>query len=191
LNEKSCLTELVIATLAAVLGGIILAWIPATRNFLSGILLSISQIFASIWNFLVSPISIPIAIFLLLVIMSIPVVWKFIALLFPRKEKGISLQDYKEDEIFHVVWTWKNTPPINPREISGFCPDCRTRLVYRTDVLDTETVFICDTCKSDLAKFDGDLHFALSTVWRQIERKINTGEWKQVVERRKTGISHK
>jgi hypothetical protein len=41
---------------------------------------------------------------------------------------------------------------------------------------------LCETCKQEYAKFDGNVKDLLNRVIRQIDRKVRTGDWKSVKE---------
>jgi hypothetical protein len=205
-KEKSFGKEVLIGTVATVLGGIILAMIPSARDFFAslfslvgGFFSSLGQYFISLWGFLRSPSEVPMGIILLLALLSLPtIVIPFWALISSKTTGRIqssnepNLYEYKEDIIFDVLWRWDRIPPPTPDSISGFCPTCGTRLIckplYVYAYTKFDSIFFCETCNKDIARLEGTLDYALRTVSRQIERKVNTGEWKWVVETQKKPV---
>ena len=172
-----------------ILGGIqevikdIVNWILSVKTF-------IIQYSIFLWNHILSSATIPWGLLWLLIILSLIALWKIFSpfvTLFVKKPQTPKpyiprLDNYRQDILFNVRWKWNNifgTMPSQP--LSFFCPVCSTRMVYSENGYPEKTSFICETCHRTVATLDGDLDFALSTVARQIERRINTGEWKDVV----------
>lgn len=186
MKNKPRLKELIIATLATVLGGIILDWIPVTRNFISGILNAIGNFFHGVWSFLISESQFSWAFIIILFLLAIPTVLRIVQVFIPKpKSSEPSVDDYKEDRFYGVLWRWSS---LYSPDLAGFCPNCQTRLVAQIEYgygIGDKTSFYCETCKKKIVTLDDNRVFVLGTVWRQIERKINTGEWKQVVEKNK------
>jgi len=185
LKERSCFTDLIIATLATVLGGIILALIPTTRNIILGIFGAIGNFFHVVWDLLKIESRLPWAFIIILFFLAFPSIVKIVRWFIPRSRKEYlpSSNDYQEDEFFGVLWKWSG---LYSNELTGFCPNCKTRLIFQREYEydgNGKTSLYCETCGTKRATLEGDRQFALGIVWRQIERKINNGEWKQVVEK--------
>ena len=89
---------------------------------------------------------------------------------------------YVQDSFYGAVWrwSWRLNGIYN---IRPFCPNCDTELVYddsscRSLLRDIpRTDFFCEICHSTIASIQGGDHgYAISAIWRQIDRKIRTGE---------------
>jgi hypothetical protein len=190
-KEKSFGKEVLIGTLATVLGGIVLALIPTKPDsFLGKLSAFLNESAASVWKFLKSPSNISIGFLLLLLCFTILAIgFQFRVLLLLKRKNLIKSPDrlmlhhYREDIFFGVIWRWDRIPPTS-NGLNAFCPVCGTRLVCNPFFQHTKhgSVFFCETCNKDVATLDGDLQNTLRAVWRQVERKINSGEWKKVVE---------
>lgn len=200
-NEKNSIRDGIIVT---VVGGIILAilaWLfkgvfnilKSLWNWLISVVVYIKEGFVALWDYFQSPVTIPWGLLWLLVILSIIALWK---LLYPfvspfiKKEKTPKpykprLDDYREDVVFNIKWEWSNIYGTLPNEPAGFCSNCSTRLVYSEDDYKNKTSFICQNCNRTIATLDGNLRYALSTVAREIERRIKTNEWQQRVIRQR------
>jgi len=185
-NENSCLKQIIAGTVATVLGGIILALIPATRDFFTGVFSAVGKLLGVIWSFLISEGQIPWIFIVILFLLALPTIVRIIRTFIPKTEElGPSAKDYTTDNFFGVLWRWSY---LYSDDLAGFCPNCQTRLVIRREYGygdGDKTSFYCETCNKNRATLDGDRQFAFGTVWRQIERKINTGKWKEVVEMKK------
>ena len=205
-NENDSIRNGIIVT---VVGGIILAilaWafdgvFQVLKSIASWVLSSITytkQGFIAIWNYFQSPVTISWGLLWLLSILSIIALWKILRpVINPlvKKDKAPKpykprLDDYKQDVVFNIKWEWSDIYGTLPNEPAGFCPNCLTRLVYTVDIYSEKTSFICEHCNRTIITLDGNLRYALSTVARQIERRIKTGEWENIVTRQhnqKTG----
>lgn len=197
-DEKHPIRDGIIVT---VIGGIILAIVTwafggiqtIIKNIVDGIVSTktfIVQCFVFLWDHILSNVTITRGSLWLLIILSLIALWKifspFVKSLSakPKVPKPYKprLEDYRQDILFNVKWKWRDIHGTFPSEpLSFFCPECSTRLVYSEHDYRERTSFICETCHQTKATFDGDLHFALSAVARQIERRINTGAWESVV----------
>ena len=189
-KENSCLKEIIVGTLATVLGGIVLALIPITRNFVGGLFNLAGKLLQTLWDFLISEITLPWAVIAILLLLALPTILNFVRRLMPKSGE-LQLSNYKEDNLFSIVWRWRVL--YDDDYIAPFCPSCNTRLIYKRD--DTYTshkrIFYCETCSRDIVTIEGDYDSIVKKVWRQIERKVNNGEWKQVVANKKTGTRDK
>ena len=184
-KEKSYLKEIIVGSLATVLGSIILGLIPVTRNYASSLFSLVSKFFQAVWNFLISEINLPWIVIGILFLLAIPTIITIARKFIPKSEAKAEvyeakLQDYIEDEFFGVVWRWDNNGAI------GYCPNCQTRVVYNLGYghRGIETSLYCETCSRTITTLEGNTSDILGKVARQIERKINTGEWKKIVERK-------
>jgi hypothetical protein len=115
----------------------------------------------------------------------------------PRRPGGPSWRDYTEDRFpmfGEIVWRWDYSG-VSPVAVGGYCPRDQTHLVYSTRsanrVRDSfirlwgagpqETSLKCETCDKEFGPFAGDLDEVISAVCRQIDRKLRSDEWKEVV----------
>ncbi len=173
------------ATVAAVLAGLILSAIPHTRRFIVVVLMGtwsfLSSFSFKLWRYSWSRVSVPWVLVWLLIFAALPTLWRFLKRFLPH-ETGPKKTDYISDSFFGVHWTWSYGWRDEPSDIAPFCPMCSTRLVYMMDPFDGPTVLHCETCSRNIRKMKGKPHFIQGTIARQIERRLNSGEWKQVVE---------
>jgi len=162
--------------IATVVGGLILALLSWFTPFLSWV----GSLFSAVWAHVVSSISVPRWLFYPLVVVSLVCVIVGIVKLFGKKDPR---RQYTSD-IFHGMnWRWYLDGNLHPHNLRCFCPEDSTRLVYSNDSLwERSATFHCETCGRRWGPIDGNQHDAIAMIERQIERKINTGEWKQVVE---------
>jgi hypothetical protein len=171
--------------IATVVGGILLSLLKPVRSAIVSALGWIWAQLLSIFSALQS--SYPVRGWLLctLILLScIPVVWLAIFLFSKRKKTPEAL--YVEDRLFNVVWRWK-WERGEPAGLWCFCPVCDMELVYdehvqgdgimRRDTRPTHTLFICERCNLERAKFDGLKNYAIGAVKREIRRRLRSGEW--------------
>ena len=205
-NENNQVRDGIIAT---VVGGIILgilAWIfegvriliKTIFDWLISSLISIKDFAVNVWDYLQSPVTINWGFFWLLGILSLIALWKILQpTIYRLVEKNKTpqqykprLDDYRKDRFFQIIWEWSSIYGTMPSKPEGFCGVCSTRLVYRLENYPDKTSFVCQSCDRTIKTLDGDLDFALSTVRRETERRIKTGEWEAIVIRQhneKTG----
>lgn len=205
-NEKNTIRDGIIVTVVSGIILAILAWIfdgvteaiKSVVNWLLSVANYIKQGFVFVWEYFQRPTITPVGLLWLFIILSIVALWKvFSPTINPlvKTQKSSKpykprLDDYRQDIVFNIRWEWSHIFDTMPSEPAGFCPDCLTRLVYSEHDYPEKTSFICQSCKQTLATLDGSLDFALSTVSRQIESRIKTEEWKNIVIRQhnqKTG----
>jgi ribosomal protein S27E len=162
---------------AAVLGigGAIWAFVPDAWKWFTDLL-------GSAWEHLTSPATVPT--WSLYVLYTVGAAALLVVALIVResfKKTGPSFTDYEEDRFFGVVWRWGYAHG-RPTGTWAFCPSCDTVLVYsyRYDYGHQKTTLHCETCNHDLATESGDKDDIVAKVHRQIDRKIRTGEWKNL-----------
>ena len=87
---------------------------------------------------------------------------------------------YTEDIIENVLWRWDYAgQEFDITSLSAFCPECKIRLIY--DNRSVKSYYRCDRCDNTLFEFQGNRQGIYSHIFREIERRINTGEWLQKV----------
>ncbi len=175
--------------IAVISAGIIYIF-PALRTFIGGII-------SGAWLFLLSSAKVPWALLLLLLTLSATTVWRWVVPFFKKEPEEPKIWEYTEEDLFGMLWKWDTlyeggTPSS---DLLPFCQNCGTRLIYRIErnysirkpggTIDKSTVFHCEHCNLDFQPLEGELEFALSTVARQIERRFNSGEWKEAVYRKR------
>jgi hypothetical protein len=165
-----------------VLGGLIVALLIWLATFIPAVWHACKS--ASIWlfHFLLSSVPIPIWLILLISPIIIFILIKVVTTL--RKESGehLNWRDYDKDEILGMNWRWRYSLSNGSIEnIWCFCPFDNTRLVYEDWY--SKIYFVCETCEKRFGPFKGDLNYNISRAKRQIERKLTNNEWKAVVER--------
>lgn len=88
---------------------------------------------------------------------------------------------YTQDDLYNVPWRWewKKKDIIN---LKCHCPQCDEVLVYENDYLLHKTYFLCPSCDSQKAVIGGgDSKYAFGIVKREINRKIRTKEYKELI----------
>ncbi len=192
-DEKSQVWTGIIST---VVGGLILAAVyalwPAVREWINGVFKYIGSALVSAWSYLLSSIEIPWLLFWLLILLAIPTLWKIVSPIvnkirkIPAEQTEPNLKEYVEDRFLNLIWRWKFTKNGFPdTSLWCFCPECNTRVVVvyrhgRAGALGTS--LFCETCGEEKFFVDGkDRDDIKGMISRQIERRINTGEWKDVV----------
>jgi hypothetical protein len=167
--------------------------------FFPEVLQSIWQGVTTAGGFLLSPVSLPVWLLGVLSLLSLFTLIVLFLRFVPKKvdtiEEGPSLSEYTEDYIFGLIWRWRGVSPNNlpVGKFQTYCPDCYTRLIPSFSVpkaLDTlypAIQFFCQTCNKTIAILEGNVDDISDKVGIEIERKINTGEWKDVVMQSKAG----
>lgn len=175
--------DLLIGIGATVFGGLLL-------NYLVGIsprmiLAFIGDIF--IWIFKTATLSISIHLWLLILLSFGSMVALFIMLApFFQKAKTPTFRDCREGTFEGVLWRWHYNFDGSVSDTWCFCPACDTALVYSAPGDDysrgyrrTTTRFFCELCNTDKLTIEGDRHYLVQKVIRQIERIVRTAEWKK------------
>lgn len=179
---------IILAILAWIFGGV-LEVIKIIFNWVISAASSIKEVYVYVGDYFQSPVTINWGWLWLLCALSVIALWKMLQpLISPliKKEKTPKpykprLDDYKKDVVFNIMWEWSKINGTLPNKLEGFCPNCSTRLIYTPEIYPDKTSFICQNCNRKIKTLDGDIHFAIGTVERQIERRIKTGEWKSIV----------
>ncbi len=166
---------------AAVLGiaGAVWAFVPSAWKWFTDLL-------ASVWAHLTSPATIPT--WWLYILYAVGAGVLLVVALIVResfkKTTGPTFTDYKEDRFLGAVWRWRYAGG-SPTGAWAFCPACDTMLVYghKHGFGEVTTVLHCETCKRDVLTEQGDKDYLVNKVYRQIDRNLRTGAWKNYVER--------
>lgn len=168
------------------------AWLLQALGFLGPIWAWIASAIAAVWAHLGAYSLLPNWLIYFLVTVVLFVVF-FVAGFLLVNRKG-NYNRYKKDVFFNAEWRWKYVNGV-PDNLWSVCPACKTQLVYSTDMsfghfvgmssgrgdVDTTTHF-CETCQSKGGPFPGSHAELVSRVKRQIHRKLETEQWRKVVE---------
>jgi hypothetical protein len=151
------------------------------------------------FNWLTHPVTWPVWVCILLGIAGLAFGAGIIYLIFRASSgEGLPFQispfDYKTDEIFGVKWVWSFCyQQLNEDSLTAFCPrsNCRNRLMKREDhdrmrmrhggyggSLIVPISFTCRNCGFS-HQFDSSWGELKRDVLEEVERRINTGEFRQ------------
>lgn len=162
--------------------GIIIAVVSAAilygATFIPGVVRAVVYVTAHIGRFFAVFISAPRWVFFLLCLLALVAVYQMLRPLFRRAPAEASIIDYHTDRFFGVVWRWRYGSHGAPQDLWCFCPRCDTQLVYTEDRFPDRVWFTCENCGERFYETEGTREYALSKVFRQIDRKIRNGEWK-------------
>jgi hypothetical protein len=192
---KDYFKDLSVEVIGGLMVALVLAIVGALQVFAPRVLQFIWQGITTVGGFLLSPISLPVWLVGALVLLSLFTLRLFILRFIPKKtgiiENGPRLSEYSEDYIFGLIWKWKAIQENFPDNSLGcFCPICSTRLVQKewgSPNTSQFTDFHCSYCEKHIKRLEGYMDEIISRVDFEVERKINTGEWKDVVRRSKAG----
>jgi len=173
-KEHPVRTDLVVGVLITVIGGIILWLVPS-------ILAWIKVAVAWLVGFLLSPVTVPVLVFGLLML---AVLYTVVSIgLTVRRPSVPAWYDYTEDTFLGVTWRWQYTSSGHIEDLRPYCPDDDTVLVGRViRGIVIQASLHCETCGKMFGPVEGDEADVMGKVKRQIDRKVRKGEWKQVVE---------
>lgn len=183
---KKTKTLLAIAIIGSAIGGLI---VIATVKTMRPVLALVKSLLEGTWHLLTSTLSLPVWLILVgasWILFTLYLIAKVILL------RAIEPQPYTyyfRDEFWGLTWMWTYSGrTIDPPWC--YCPSCETQLICvitAPPFYDTTTqpriAISCERCHRTLYEDEGDLHTVQGQIARQIERRIRTGEWKQVVER--------
>ncbi len=176
-NKQSSLSSQVIA-------GLILAAILGAASFIPGAFKWILEIAADFYAHLRATSGLPNWSFYALALMSIHNVVYWIAHI--TKQRGPSVGAYKCDNFLGIKWRWSYFSG-QITNLWAYCPQCDTMLVYEEVGSlydpDRKTLLYCETCGCNRLDHQGDEDYLVQKIRRQIDRKIRTGEWADVVDR--------
>ncbi len=175
-TSRSIREKVVVAVLSAVI-----LW------FLSRIVVKVPEI----WTYSVrglnwffeKNIQTPLWLLCILSLAALIVAALILLLVFQKKSESSepSWNDYRKDFFHGMIWRWSYSASQKIQNVAAYCPRDDTILVYGYGRYDRETIFQCETCKQVFDPIQGDHDNALGVIERQIDRKLRTGEWKQVV----------
>ncbi|HEY1122278.1 MAG TPA: hypothetical protein VGE67_11790 [Haloferula sp.] len=136
------------------------------------------------WNWTTADVAID-RWFLILLILLAAALLVILAVEFVLAKRRPSKNDYTADRLNGVEWRWsyKNG---GPTDVWCYCPTCSQILVYQHqfNYTDISTTFTCENCSTQWLHQPGKKEEAVNRVMRQILRKLDTGEWLQVVSKK-------
>lgn len=148
--------------------------------YIPGVLQWLNESYLLIHNNLFETYTMPNWLFYLLLLSVFYVVVSLCVLFVKPREAKVT--SYKQDMFLDIIWRWsyQRKEPVDPW---CFCPDCKTELIYNYTGSreNQETELFCETCNVAKLRHDGDTKYLMNRVLRLIERKIRTGEWKEVI----------
>jgi hypothetical protein len=176
-ENKSCTREIVIGVIIGVI-------VVLLGTLIHGLWTWVSTIAVELYRFLISSVTIPIGVIAILAVLSLPTLIKMVKSFLPNK-KVPKLRMYTEDIFDGMIWRWKLFEPNNVMELLCFCPDDQMELVPdpSSNIHSDLTSFHCGRCNRDWEPLVGTEDDIKKRITLEIDRKIRTGEWKEVVKR--------
>jgi hypothetical protein len=177
--KQGCIIGLFVTVVGTIIADILLE--PVRLFFVS-----IWTFFVSIWNFMFSPISICWGLFILLVVLSFVTLSRIVKPAFEQKTSinpKLELEDYDEDKVFDIIWTWKyRGHQLDIDSLSPFCPDCATPLNpppsnFGDAIYPIKTVLYCVHCQAVKGRFEYRFEELQNIISLEIMGRINRGEW--------------
>lgn len=172
--------------IASFIGGSALSFWAPFRELLVKTASWFWDLLAALWEWISSIHEIYGWVLLLLVFLSLPTLIQIVSLTMRKKELGVD-DLYKSDYLFGADWQWYYLNS-SIKNLWCLCPSCKGELVYYEFVPDEynfaheglkpKTDFTCERCNTTRCSLLGDKRHALSTVEREIRRKIRNNEWK-------------
>lgn len=166
--------------------GLIVALVIYLIGAAVGLLPSVLGIVAALWRHLVSRAELPWFVIwpLILCTASLLVTW------FRPYRQSRGVRRYTEDSFFGVTAKWRWSPlRLRPVDIRVLCPRCSTRLVSGSGIELQQHEHItmpvqrfyasCERCNRQVA--EGNVEHLIDRIERQIERNIETGDWRKKV----------
>lgn len=114
-------------------------------------------------------------------ILAVVMITVMVILYFVFFKNGEDFHDYVEDNLYSVPWRWE-WKKDNIVNLKCHCPKCDEVLVYENDNILHKTYFLCPSCDKQKAVIGGgDSKYAFGIVKREIQRKIRTKEFKDLI----------
>ena len=171
--------------IGSTIAGIIIFFIPSLRDYAISFFFFFWSGLVWCWKALFVSYSLPG--WLLLIISLLALFAIMCIFLIIKENKSPEFKAYTEDLLFNVKWRW-NWSQNKIDNLWCYCPSCDATLVYddRTcrsfysDIKKTD--FICENCNSKVVSSvnGGDKNYVIGAAKREIDRRIRTGEYKQI-----------
>ena len=150
-------------------------------------------LYPSIWNCLkrvggwfVSSTPTPNWLLILLSFLSLILIIMVLCRTFIREEHTITEDNYTEDQFHGIRWRWRYGRS-GIWSVVPFCPGCDMQIHPRSDYggnyypRQEGSKFTCDHCGSFDQFVSVETRHLEDAIIRQIQRKLRTGEWRNVV----------
>jgi hypothetical protein len=140
-----------------------------------------------LWNHFTSTISVPwwliYLVSLYLVLRLLRSIRRYVRALPPQATPDYA--NYTEDVFETVLWRWLWTSDYaDVKQLAPFCPVCDMILVSKGGGF-TYVMLYCEKCREDRLHFlEGDGRELERKVRRQIDHKLRSEEWKEIVARK-------
>lgn len=172
-------TPKVVATLiaAAVIGAVAHWWTPIILAFENG------------WIWFTEPVVISRFWFVFSVLCSLPVLFVLGALLFGQFFVSHSSphHEYCQDNFDNLLWKW-NWSSGYPSNLTAYCPDCKRIMLVIEDRMYAKGPSLkieCQSCRQPVI-LEGNPIAIEKSIRIEIQLRVDTGEWKEIVERNKS-----
>jgi len=155
----------VVATILIGIGTQLLGWWPLITNAI-----------LAAWQFIFTPILIPLWLLALLSFSAVAIVIIIFVVVFHRETHS----DYTSDEFYGVKWRWQYFDGGSLDEPVPFCVKCDFQLkpTFASSYSAVDHwVYRCENCGHVGADFRESISDFHDRVRRQIQRKLRSGEW--------------
>jgi hypothetical protein len=161
-----------------VIGGVILANIGAIWR-------TVVDSLKAVWGFLGSSLTLPMWLVILVGLVALLAIGFCVLVVWTAKTNQPSHLNYQQDEFFDVTWRWAyySDGTVNEDALWCFCPKCETMIVYEIDNYNGIIKLSCETCQQEVGTYSGSRSHLRGRIARQIDRKIRTREWREVITR--------
>lgn len=186
MSEKSLIT-IRNGAIASTIAGIFLLAIPALRRYFITFFSWLWSGAVWCWDAIFSYYVLPGWSLLIIFILAAIGLVKLLIFFKGKGEKSDHIS-YVEDYVFNVKWRWRW---VNEQIIDlwCFCPSCDATLVYNDRSSRNlynpvnKTDFLCENCNHRIITTinGGAMNYAISAVEREIDRRIRTGEYKNIM----------
>ena len=132
---------------STIVGGIILALILDARKVIS--LDPLWNVIASVWRWLVTPVSVPLVVLLVLCLGLLGFIMRLYYAWWRSRTEPTWQTHYFTDVFFNVRWSWRfdTRNRLIPDSLGAFCPTCQGRLrALQQGHRHVETVLMCSIC---------------------------------------------
>lgn len=182
----------VLAFISSVAVGWLVAWLKGVSpiDVIAAVLRFFVAFTKACWLVVTQKTQIPNWLLGILILLSVYTAAKILSAIF-RKDTGPSRDTYTEDIFDGLVWKWRYGFDGSIHDPWCFCPECDGILVYSEDYKSDwshEQIMnlTCEHCRTRKGSLSGHRAYNVDRIRRLIDRKIRVGEWKAVVENKKS-----
>lgn len=174
---------------SAVIAGVVLAVAGSVWATLKGWWSTIGLGIAYGWHWLALSSSLPNWLLVVLSFCALAVVFLIAAIAISRLggvgEPAVTWRSYRHDHYHGVDWQWSfEHGSGNVEWLTPLCPSCQCQLVRESpDYFQSSVAFVlhCKHCRKNIAEFKDDYLQVLRDVGLLIQRKVRTGEWRNMI----------